>query len=78
MKSNQVVKALNEKGYTSITDNDYEEWLEEYNHNFDEAVMDLLGSHAYNKYDILARLDAKLRFELGVGEKVVGGVDLSS
>jgi len=76
----EVVEALNEISSKKVTTQDYIDWLEggkRYNY-FDNIVKKYLGKKTHMKFDCLARLDAKLQYELGLGEQVVGGIDLKS
>lgn len=71
----EIVYKLKKKGYNNLSYNDYLDWLfggKGYN-KFDKVVADFLGKEIHNKYDDLARLDAKLRYELKMGPKIVGG-----
>lgn len=65
-------------GIKQLTGQDYREWLEgkEHHKDFDKAVRVLFGQELYDKLDRLARMDAGLLYKLGLGERVVGGIDL--
>jgi hypothetical protein len=81
----EVVKSLNVEGNFNLKLEDYLAWLGgdyETNddslmvENFDKAVIEFLGKEVYEEYDGLARLDCKLRYELGLGKRFIGGIDL--
>ncbi len=79
---NATVTALNNRGF-EVTAEDYIEWMtgslttNEGAERFTEVVLSLLTEKVYNVYKQLNLLNAKLRFELGVGPPYVDGVDLS-
>jgi hypothetical protein len=61
----------------AIAPEDYENWLSgEYCNNFDLTVEELIGGEAYAMYNELARLDAALRYNLNIGPRFAGGIDL--
>ena len=75
----EVANRLNTIMKTDLTAQDYYDWMwpgDGYD-KFDNVVKDYLGEEAFNTYDYSARLDAKLMYELGLGEKSSGGVNLT-
>jgi hypothetical protein len=79
---NATVTALKNRGF-DVTAEDYVEWLtgsyttNEGAERFNEIVIELLGEKIYHVFKRLNVLNAKLRFELGVGPPYVDGVDLT-
>lgn len=76
----EVAQKLNEKSGSNVTGQDYVDWLEggpKYD-KFDKAVKKFLGEETHTYYDGIARLDAKLLWELGLGPDTAGGIDLTS
>lgn len=79
---NSTVTALKNRGF-DVTAEDYIEWMtgacttNEGVERFNQVVIDLLTEPVYTVYKRLNTVNAKLRFELGVGPPYVDGIDLS-
>lgn len=79
----RIAQKLAKVTHLSLTAKDYLDWLGEdgagpgYS-KFDRAVKKFLGRTRYQTGENLARLDALLRFKLGLGPKVAGGINLSA
>lgn len=73
----KLVSKLNEKMGTSLTDNDFSNWMEPFEDStiFNDTVKQFLGEEFYHKLDLKARLVEGLAWKLGIGASVVGGVD---
>lgn len=72
----QVVAAFNKATGFALTEWDYVDWLEggELFDVFDEAVAQFIGLDMYTQMESSARLDAYLRFVLGIGPDNAGGI----
>jgi hypothetical protein len=74
-----VAQKLNKATGANVTGKAYVDWLEggpKYE-EFDKAVKKFLGEETHTYYDGIARLDAKLLWELGLGPDTAGGIDLT-
>lgn len=72
----EVVEAFNKATGCQMTAQHYIDWLEggDLYEVFDEAVEHFIGLDVYEQMDDCARLDAYLRFFLGIGPDNAGGV----
>lgn len=74
----EVVNALNKATGGRVTNFHYKAWLEGepagVSDAFDLLVRDFIGKEAYHKMLFLARLDAYLRWKLGLGPDNAGGI----
>lgn len=81
--ADDVAKALTAKTGIKVKGIDYATWLDpDFDSGdeakFDKAVKKLLSKAAYAEGDSLARLDALLRFALGLGPDRVGGISMKA
>lgn len=74
----EVVDALNKATGGRVTNFHYESWLRGAPpitaDAFDMLVLDFIGLEAHHKMNGLARLDAYLRWKLGLGPDNAGGI----
>jgi hypothetical protein len=77
---NKTVEALNSRGL-SVKVEDYIDWLTgnvtKGSSRFDQAIKLFLTEPVYNTFKHLNLVDAKVKFELGLGPPTVDGIDVS-
>lgn len=76
----KVVEAINTKLGTSLQYVDWQAWYEGEGNGdseaMDNAVKTIVGEESYDNAENEARLDNLLFYKLGLGDRVVGGIDL--
>lgn len=76
----EVAKRLTIRTRLLVSGRNYLGWLngETGYAKFDKVVKSFLGKENYDKFDSAGRLNAKLLYELRLGDRVSCGVDLKS
>jgi len=77
----KIVYSINKVFGGDLTPEDYIEWLQPdndcgYAYRFNNAVLEFLTSEVYIKLQRMGRLQDGIAYKLGLGPRIVGGVNL--